>query len=519
MSKNRNPRDIAKTDVRRYDDNAQIAQAAVSFIRSLVTSCGLVPREITGPDLGIDMLIEDPTLRGQDNQDEAARFILAQIKGTVQEQWKYSIRVEKAREHFKYWRSCAIPVVLIQVKVNCKEDTKEPWYPHGTCAIGVFITKELKRKKSTVSWRDCGNIVEMHPITMKNPKKSAKMFHEFIENTRTKKFPSWTQALERAIEELLNAGDHRGALTLLAPHTHPDAIVLSQKVWRRTVNSKKKWDQKSRERTRKLTKIGTDKKFSRETRSKAYRELAYGNIHSGLKCGISKGLALKRFTTANKKRINIVKMDKHLKHEELWECLNHGLYADLMLDWMQRSWPVPFRDIAGLARRASNLFACAKEDHFARADGLFTAWRTWLFLADGDVRRQEKWLSYARDAERLLGELFAKRGSPHVRQRLRQHGGNSAGRIVSRENMLNPQSYADFLLMKSFAHVIAGHHEKASTLFGAAERALHGFMWYPELEPWLKRVGARIKSCARSLGEHNPWLEKDAADRASHPKR
>lgn len=484
MSKNPDPYDTTKTDVRRYDDNAQIAQAAVSFIRSLVTSCGLVPRETTGPDLGIDMWIEDPTLRSQDNQYEATRFILAQIKGTVLKQRKRSIRVEKAKKHFNYWLSCAVPVVLIQVKVNRKKGTEEPWHPRGTRAIGVFITKELQPNDSTVSWRRHNNIVEMRPITMRNPQESAKKFNEFIENARTKKFPSWTQALGRTSQELLSAGDHQGALTILASHTHPDAIVLRHKVWRRTVKSKKKWDQKSGERTRELTKIGTAK-LPPKTRSQAYRELAYGHIHSGLVCKVDPRKALQRFLTANRKRKQIVEMEKDLNREYSWECANHELYALLMLDWMQRSWPISSRDCAGLARRAEDLWTVAQEDARGRADGIFTAWRTWLFLADVDPLNRNTSLSRAKMAEKHLARLFASR-------RLT----NSATASV---DMITAGSHQDFLLMRSYALAMDGERdlEKASILFDAAKRALKGILWYPELEPWIKRVGKFIQEARR----------------------
>jgi hypothetical protein len=60
--------------------------------------------------------------------------------------------------------------------------------------------------------------------------------------------------------------------------------------------------------------------------------------------------------------------------------------------------------------------------------------------------------------------------------------------------MINPQSYQDFLLMRSYALAMDGERdlEKASILFDAANRALKGILWYPELKPWIKRVGKFI---------------------------
>lgn len=90
----------------------EIGRFAVGCVSYLVTQSGFVWRELPGFDIGIDGEIE---IIKKDTQSRAK--IMVQVKGATSPLIR-SIRVDRARSHWLYWRAQRNPVLVCEVTIT-----------------------------------------------------------------------------------------------------------------------------------------------------------------------------------------------------------------------------------------------------------------------------------------------------------------------------------------------------------------------------------------------------------------
>ena len=461
-----------------YSRQHKIGAAAVSFVREMITGCGMISREFSGPDIGVDLMIErDPA--------DGPGYVLLQIKGRTTK-WKEGTINDVDDVHLKYWASLKLPFLVVQVHVR---ETGRAWF--GVAAQGVFIGDGLIPLATVLRWND--NAVSLNVPEKSDSEKRAQIFEAFVTEACSR-FPDWSPLLSEMVEELLNAARREEADRLLSAHSNDAAKILRHKIARRFTTV---WNAEIRESTKELERLVEElKKNGRKPGllEQSYRELAYGHIHRAIvggidECGTVKtgaaivfGEAHGAFCELNNVRKGLVSQHSDLKDRVDWECANHQLLADLALDWLHRTDEcIDATGCDDLGRRAQANFEMASQATGGdRGDAIFTAWRTWLFLSSRDprLRRRPAHLGGAERCRDRLHEIFSQKGPA------RSESGTAS--------MLNPLSYADYMLMDAHTHALAGLHDGAAALFKAAERALRGFLFYPENRIWLGMVRKSI---------------------------
>jgi len=125
------------------EKSARHERAAVAYAHRLATNAGLIWREITGQDIGIDAILELPY---SDKDTHSVRgFALLQVKSSADAVVGEELRVTYKKRHHLYWLTQRLPVLLCVVEPADSEE-------FSTATVGHWIDyKALKPEEYSIS--------------------------------------------------------------------------------------------------------------------------------------------------------------------------------------------------------------------------------------------------------------------------------------------------------------------------------------------------------------------------------
>jgi hypothetical protein len=125
------------------DKGARHERAAVAYARRFDTNAGLIWREITGQDIGIDAIVELPYSDGEAHSVRG--FALLQVKSRANAVFSEELSATYKERHHLYWLTQRLPVLLCVVEPSDSDE-------FSTGRVGHWIDyKSLKPEDYSIS--------------------------------------------------------------------------------------------------------------------------------------------------------------------------------------------------------------------------------------------------------------------------------------------------------------------------------------------------------------------------------
>ena len=211
------------------EKTARNERAAVAYAHRLVTNAGLMWRELTGQDIGIDAVIELPYA---DSKRFGSRgFVLVQIKSRSGAARRDRLSAIYKKRHDLYWLTQRLPVVLCVVEPLDSGDfsTAGPghWIDYKSLKPAEFsISKSKDDKRWTLHvQRNSPNVWPQPRGSFKRWEAEARSFQLWVENVVVRPAEAIAAMAEEAATDLLGSGKPEQARTYLHGH-----LPLSEEV-------------------------------------------------------------------------------------------------------------------------------------------------------------------------------------------------------------------------------------------------------------------------------------------------
>lgn len=134
------------------DKKSRHERAAVAHAQQLVTNAGLMWREITGQDIGIDAILEWPFADGEEHSVRG--FALVQVKSRSDAIAGEDVKVDFRERHHLYWLTQRLPVLLCVVETKDSGDfstgVSGHWIDYKALRPHEYSVSQSPRKEWTL---------------------------------------------------------------------------------------------------------------------------------------------------------------------------------------------------------------------------------------------------------------------------------------------------------------------------------------------------------------------------------
>jgi Domain of unknown function (DUF4365) len=433
--------------------------AGPALLHRLAAMAGFVFRDISGIDLGIDAQIELFAER------KAQGSVLLQIKGTAQPRIDSDsceiVNVHAPEVVLQYWLSLKAPVALIQVGLE-----EVVLYPKCLAYVATWVTavdaswEALVPKGKAIGWErkaenaESGEESRRHVLRLSNPESldDVRRFREWLLSVRGR--GSSPHLAQRQSQRALDAAEFDVARSLVAPwhrQKEPWALIQMSRIARR----EGKWDPRRTEDV--LKGIATDP--DNVARSNALLEIGYSYLVAAMSQQVDEWAGAVSSTSQSAWQTAIEYLDRWLQEplgdrENEYERTEYLLYAyqvalamnvagarseldRVLQDWTEQTQPP------------------SKQTDAVLYGNLRQA------LLTGEREAATKWMGH-------VWALFEGKTNE-----------------TPRENRRSSQDFAAALLWRAWTLALEGDPGDRKT-FEAAETAVGGVLWYPELRFWIE---------------------------------
>ena len=220
-----------------HEETARHERAAVAYVHRQATDAGLIWREITGQDIGIDAILELPYA---DEEEHSVRgFVLLQVKARSRPVIGGKLQVVYKKRHHLYWLTQRLPLLVCVVETSDTDDfstgVSSHWIDYKSLKPEQHQITEDKNQRWTLRIPlDSPHVWPSKSKEYPDWSSQAAAFRNWIESVVTKSAEAIVKTLCESADGYLGSGKPAEARTCLKQIPIWEEVLLKANTRRST---------------------------------------------------------------------------------------------------------------------------------------------------------------------------------------------------------------------------------------------------------------------------------------------